>query len=90
MIKQKEQEAFMVNELIFNTLNDDVNKYYDFLDVHGQFQNFVAKIVPQRLLEIKIELREGRLKPNFDEHNHVFKISAGAARGKAGTLKKMM
>lgn len=37
MIKQKEQEAFMVNELIFNTLNDDVNKYYDFLDVHGQF-----------------------------------------------------
>ena len=79
MNKEREQQAWLVNEQIFNVLNDYEN-YYDFIDVHGQFREFAKKVVIQRLIETKIEIEDGNRKPNLDGRNHIFKISAGAGK----------
>ena len=61
-----------------------------YVDLHGFFA-YEATIVVERMIDTTMELlRNGTVEPNFDEHNHLLKIIAGAGHHSrnGGVLKK--
>jgi hypothetical protein len=58
--------------------------------LHGQKVKKALEIVQRLLDEILPSLLEGKLEPNFDSSNHIFKIICGAGNhslNKQGILK---
>ena len=85
LTRKKEQGKVKREEYTFAQINN-MDSYYNSIDLFGQRQMNAVNITQTRLLEIKKALQERKIKPNHTENDHIFKVIAHKGNGSKGGI----